>query len=441
MTAVRPGVARTVWIGSLLVVSLVWANSRIFMMRRHQPGARPVVLAGYYYYHAMAVALERGRIGQYDEVRLTRYFAKNDLLARYDKLPPEVPERWVNYYALDVGYLFIVEAARLAFPALPDSVARALALQLVIDALLVAFLVWLFGRWRWWLGLLAGLLYSVNAACCSLATIPFYYYWDVPLAFVVIGAVLSAYRDAVHARSWLLVAASALGIGVWMRGSWWPLSAFVFALVAVQAPLRRAMVVPLYVFAVLAVPQIVRSSIARSAPALSTRAAWHVAMVGLGYLPNPYGLDARDESVFQLTHDRFGVEFRADDYFAHDQAAKRLFLDIAQKDPRFVLRSFLLRLTDSVVGADRTGVLSYWRVNNVAYRLIALAGLVAMFAAGGELRLLAVMGAGIYAIYMMLTCAFYFVAPLYDNVPEVALLVWVVGGIQSAMTLKRGRLR
>ena len=349
MTSVRPGIARTLWIGSLVALSLVWANSRIFMMRRNQPGARPVVLAGYYYYHAMAVALERGRVGQYDDVRLTRYFAKNDLLAAYDKSPPGLPERWVNYYALDVGYLFFVEAARLAFPALPDSVVRALALQLVADAVLVAFLVWLFGRWRMWLGVLAGLLYSVNAAFGFLATIPYYYYWDVPLAFLVVGAVLSAHRDALHARAWLVVAAVAMGIGVWMRGSWWPLAAFVFALVATQSALRRALVVPLCVFAVLAVPQVARSSIARGAPALSTRAMWHVAMVGLGYLPNPYGLDIRDETVFQLTHDRFGVEFRADDYYAHDQAAKRLFLDIARKDPGFVIESFLRRFADSVM--------------------------------------------------------------------------------------------
>ena len=35
---------------------------------------------------------------------------------------------------LDVGYSFIVEAARLAFPSLPDNHLRAPALQLVMDA-------------------------------------------------------------------------------------------------------------------------------------------------------------------------------------------------------------------------------------------------------------------------------------------------------------------
>ena len=434
-----PRIARLVCIASVIAVALLWTNSRIFLMRRNQPGGRPVVLAGYYYYHAMAVALERGRIGQFDAVRLTRYFAKNDPLAPYTASAPGSPPQWRNYYALDVGYLFVVEAARLAFPALPDSVVRALAFQLAADAVLLGFVIWLFAHWRWWLGILAGMLYSVNAAFCALATLPYYYYWDVPLTFIVIGAVLRSYRDEACARRWWIGAAVALGIGVWLRGSWWPLSAFVFALAIATPAFRRAIIVPLCVFGALAVPQVVRSSVARGTLALSTRAVWHVAMVGLGYLPNRYGLEPRDESVFQMTHERYGVEYREDDYFAHDQAAKQLFLEFLRDDPRFVLKSFSRRLTDSVLGSARTGVLSYWRVNNLAYRLLALAGLIAMFAVGGELRVLAGAVAGIYVIYVILTCAFFFVAPLYDNVPETTLLVCVIGGIESAIRLQAPR--
>ena len=56
---------------------------------------------------------------------------------RSNGCPPDAEHQWVNYYTLDVGYSFIVEVARLAFPTLPDNHLRALALQLVVDAALV----------------------------------------------------------------------------------------------------------------------------------------------------------------------------------------------------------------------------------------------------------------------------------------------------------------
>ena len=63
-------------------------------------------------------------------------------------------------------------------------------------------------------------------------------------------------------------------------------------------------------FAVIAAPQVIRSSRARGHLTFSTRAVWHVALVGLGYYPNPYGLEAKDGVIFKLTKEKYGVDFR-----------------------------------------------------------------------------------------------------------------------------------
>ena len=45
-------------------LALVWANSRILALRQSQDPARPLVLSGYYVFHAMAAALEEKAIGR-----------------------------------------------------------------------------------------------------------------------------------------------------------------------------------------------------------------------------------------------------------------------------------------------------------------------------------------------------------------------------------------
>jgi hypothetical protein len=150
------------------------------------------------------------------------------------------------------------------------------------------------------------------------------------------------YRRPPFARLWLTMASIVLGMGVWLRGTWWPIALFIFALAWFTPALRKHLVLPLVVFAVLAAPQVIRSSWARGTLTLSTRSSWHVALVGLGYYPNPYGLEAKDEVIFKLTQDKYGVQFRTEDYWVHDQAAKKEFFSILRKDPKFVLGSILL---------------------------------------------------------------------------------------------------
>jgi hypothetical protein len=424
---------------SVLLLALLWTNSRIVLIRRNQDPARPTVLSAYYVYHGMAAALESGRLGQIDLTRYRAYQALGNPQATY---PPrsEVPQ-FVPYYSLDVGYSFLVEFGRLAFPSLPDNHLRALALQLIADAALVVFVYWAFSAWRAWLGVAAALLYVENRVLRELGSFAFYYYWDVPLTFACLGFLLVAAVRPHQARGWLGLAGACLGFGVWLRASWWPLALFFFAIVWTSRTLRRAATPALVTFCVLAAPQVLRSSLARGYPALSTRAVWHVALVGLGYYPNPYGLQPHDESVFRLVRAKYGITFRMEDYGPHDLAAKQEYLSILRKDPAFVVRSFLGRLGESLLGTTKDSMSPYAGISAPIYRALCLAGLLLMIGRGGDRRLLGLVAAGVYLIYVGLTSVFYYVGLAYDNVSEVALLFLIVGLLDSALHLAGGPLR
>jgi hypothetical protein len=139
---------------AVLAIVLQWVNTRASILLVNQDPAHPVILNTYAFYHLMAMGLREGRIGQVDLEAVRRYQSLNDPSAPFGRVPGS-RHQWVSYYSLDVGYSFIVEAARLAFPMLPDNHVRALVLQLVVDAALVYFVFFLFSQWNLWLGLVA----------------------------------------------------------------------------------------------------------------------------------------------------------------------------------------------------------------------------------------------------------------------------------------------
>ena len=415
---------------AVAAIALQWVNTRVAILQVNQNPSHPSIYDTYPVYHSMATGLREGRVGQTDLEALQRFSAQRDRWAAYDRVPAGAAHRWVNYYTLDVGYSFIVEAARLAFPSLPDNHLRSLALQLLVDAALVVFVFFVFSHWNLWLGLLAASLYSANVAAQQLVSLAFYYYWDIPLTFVVLGALILALQRPAETARWLTLAGLALGFGVWLRGSWWPLSLFLFVVARCTPALRRALVAPSVAFVLLATPQLVRSSIARGHLTLTTRAGWHVALVGLGYYPNPYGLELKDVAVFKLTKDKYGVDFNMVDYDVHDQAARREYFALWQKDRRFIIDSFLGRLGDSVAGSGESP--SFTFVANPKYRVLCLIGFVLMILRGGASRVVGFAAGGTYAIYVLMTSTFYYVGLAYDNVTQVTLLILFVGGLDAA---------
>src|SRR5262249_22465928 len=137
----------------------------------------------------------------------------------------------------------------------------------------------------------------------------------------------------------------------------------------------------------------------------------------------------------KLTREKYGVEFKLEDYWVHDQAAKAEFFSILKKDPGFVVKSFLGRLQESVRGHTVTSVLSFLFLSNGAYRLLCLLGFALMVAQGGDRRLLGLSAAGVYVIYVVLTCLFYFVGLAYENVSEATLFMLFVGLLDYAFQL------
>jgi hypothetical protein len=427
---VRAGAGRGQLAGGIVLaaLALLWINSRILILRHDQDPRNPTVLSAYPVYHGLAVALEEGRLGQLDVARYERYDALRDPFAPYP--PPSPPElaRFVPYYSYDIGYAFVVEAARLAFASLPDNFLRSLALQALADAILLLLVVRLFWRWHPITGLFAGFLYVGNRAILHLMSVPLYYFWDVPLAFALIGLAMLAWQAPERSGRPLAWAGAALGFGVWLRGSWWPLAAVFFLCLFAVAATRRRVVGALVVFAVVSAPQVARSSLARGTAALSTRVAWHVALVGLGYYPNSYGLRADDESVFARVCERYGVRARIEDYGAYDEAARREYLSILRRDPAFVLRSFLGRFVESLLGVTATSSPRPMPgVPNALFRALAACGLLVMVRAGGARRAVALLAFGLLVVYVFVTSLFYFVGLVYDNVPQVALITLLVG--------------
>ncbi|HXB57602.1 MAG TPA: hypothetical protein VN461_22770 [Vicinamibacteria bacterium] len=423
---------RTLVAACLLMTALLWSNSRILAMRSNQNPDKPVVLSGYYVYHGMAAALEDGRLGQLDLNRYRHYVALGNPNAVYKRFSDQGSPEFVDYYTLDIGYSFIVEIARLAFPTLPDNHWRSIALQLLVDVGLVVLVYTIFASWDIRLGALAALFYTGNKVFLYLASFAYYYYWDVVLTLTVFALLLLTLRRAGPPAFLLGLTGFVLGFGVWMRASWWPITCFLLALMVLTPALRKQSIWCALIFGLVAAPQIYRSSRARGSLVLSTRASWHVALVGLGYYPNPYGLEANDEAVYRLTREKYGVPFRMDDYKEHDQAVKKEFLSLLRKDPQFVLRSFRGRLWESLLGTTVTSMAPYPFLPNPVYRLVCLTGLVLMVLAGGERRWLGVAAAGTYLVYVLVTCLFYFVGLAYDNVSQVALLVLFLGGLGSA---------
>ena len=257
---------------------------------------------------------------------------------------------------------------------------------MLADVATVFFVFVLFSQWSVVLGFLAAYLYTSNYVFQSLLSFPFYYYWDIPFTFVVLGALLLAFRQPRDARLWLTIVSVVLGVGVWLRGTWWPIGLFLCALAWLTPALRARLVLPLVVFALLAAPQVVRSSWARGHLTLSTRSTWHVALVGLGYYPNPYGLAGERRGDLQAHAGQVRcASSGSEDYWVHDQAAKKEFFSILRNDPGFVVRSIAGRLGESLRGS--TSVVSYAPLSNEAFRILCVMGLALMLFRGADRRL------------------------------------------------------
>src|SRR4051794_20728188 len=95
---------------AIAAITFQWVNTRVAILRMNQDPSHPIVLATNPIYHSMAMGMREGRIGQVDLLALYDYSLLHDPAAPFKRRPPSAEHQWVNYYTLDVGYSFIVEA-------------------------------------------------------------------------------------------------------------------------------------------------------------------------------------------------------------------------------------------------------------------------------------------------------------------------------------------
>jgi len=89
------------------------------------------------------------------------------------------------------------------------------------------------------------------------------------------------------------------------------------------------------------------------------RSVWHVAVVELGYYPDPYGLGAEDGRHIRPDARQVWRHLQLREPLnARTGLPKKEFFSIWEKGRGFVIRSFLRRLMESVAGSTQTSVRS-----------------------------------------------------------------------------------
>jgi hypothetical protein len=95
---------------------------------------------------------------------------------------------------------------------------------------------------------------------------------------------------------------------------------------------------------------------------------WHPTYLGLGYLPNPYGIQWDDSvAAAAVERDDPGAPYLSERY---ENSLKRQFFTILQRDPGFVGRTYLAKLR--VIVSDAFG--AWWTLLGVVAALVLLTG-------------------------------------------------------------------
>lgn len=414
---------------AILLIFATLFVTRLRYLAIYNDPTRPQLFSTFAAYLALADALRHGYPGHLDLARLSAYAAS----------PPFTDFRsvqvattdYVPYYTLDIGYMFLVYVAQKLFFFLPRNHTPALALQVLVDASSCMILYYAFRQWSRAAAGAAAFLYASSVPIAYLVAVTFYYFWDVPFTFL---ALLALYRCLAAAGGGLArpVAASlllyaVLAFAVWVRSTWWILAAFLTGVLAVglRRRARTPLVVGLLAFGLLVAPHVYRASTARGGLALSTRASWHVALVGLGAYPNPYGIEDGDDWAFMLSRQKHGVPFVYNDYGRHDAALRADYIALLRSDPAFVLDSWSRRL---IVGLLAAWVASgHWPLGWVL--ALAVLGSAVLLSAGGARRGLGIGATGLYVLSSLLTSVTYYVQGNYFGVQAAALVVLAGAGV------------
>jgi hypothetical protein len=411
--------------------------------------------ANYHTFHEMSVSWKAGRpLGYVNLPRVARLPAS--VYAPYDtSLTHDEANVGGQYLTLDRGYAVIVHLARKLFGMLPDNYLRALALQVTADLCCLIALYATLILWGWGPAIIGGVLYATNSVLCYVVTLTFYYFWDGVIATSLFILLLISYRLLSHERFrwWGRLAfaglGAVLGMGVWLRASWFHYGVLVLVTLAFIPVTRRNLWIAALAFILLVAPQVRYASSQEGHFALSTRMMWHTAHQALGRYPNAFGLEDDDGYQFELAERVYGVKYNYLSYRAQDEAMREDYKKLFHEDPWLVVRSIATRIYCNITHNANENEVRFWNTGLLCWAIVGAAWL---FTRGGERRAVALVASFLYLGACAAVGIVYYINPNYANVTQLCLILLVCGAVdgivyllvrlyrsaESALTRRRG---
>ena len=416
-----------------VAILYVWVQARLPKMIAYQTPPHPVMHGNYYSFHDMSEEWDHGnRPGVLNISKNGEYDALNNPYADYSQFQSrQKPQSFCDYYELDIGFLFPVDAARHIFGALPDNYLRTNAFQLFVDLLAVGALFAVFFRWGWFPAMAAALFYARNGPIATQVSLAFYYFWDAILALAVVLLVTLLHARA-RARGFDAISAFlalslgvALGFGIWLRSTWVAQSVVLIALIALNRKLWKYLPVASLALIVCGAYPILRASKQAGHFVLTTRQSWSAAFEALGKDPNPYGLENDDQYLFDVAREKYGAVDANCQGTRRDAALKLEYLAIWRRDPGFIIHSIANRLnlgflSNGAIGNDKEDR------NDL---ILALIGCGWLILRGGSRRWLALSAAALFVVNVASVSLVYFETAHYNGVSQACLIVLGAGAL------------
>lgn len=407
----------------LMICFVPWFVTRVSFLYQYQTPPNQTIHPNYFTFHEMSQSWDEGK--KLGVINVSRMVMNSHRLMISDYTRAESPDdKYCTYLSLDPGFAIIVSAARKMFPSLPDSYLRTNTLQVVCDGIMLFAIFVTFLR----IGILpataAGLIYGLHPVFSYQAIFPFQYFWEGWLFAISVISLIWARRFSLANRPiaalvLIVLVAIMSAFALWVRSSAL-IAALVFILTMMLVPsLRKYFGIFILVFSLTLMPQVVRASSVQGQFALSTRMSWHTAFHALGRYPNKYGIEDEDQYAFDTAQNDYGVSYNYCDYSKHDRAIKQAFMKVWEKDPGFVIHSMISRITTNLIYNFNFDMDSY---TNVALLIAALFGLYFALVRRGEYLFISGMMAMVYVGYNVATGIFYYAAPPYAYVAQLALL-------------------
>jgi hypothetical protein len=430
---------QALFILGLFLVFAVWFGTRVYTYNYFQRPDNPVTHPMTKIYHDMAVSLDEGR--ELGEVNVTRIIRnKNDKPTKPYNTQVQPNDSYQQFKPLDPGYGVIYAAARHIFYFIPDTIQRPIMLQLFCDAVILFLLFFTFYAWGWLPAVAAGLLYSTNIVFANAAATPWYHFWDGAICTITLIHLLWLYRAAkIGHRPQLflillaLVVGTVLGMGVWIRSSWFVFAPVIFGVCLFSKTLRPWLIYMVVAYGLLAGTMVMRATDLRNGElSYSTRMSWHTAFQGLGRHPNPYGIEDNDLYLFERTKNNFGVDYNLTDYTTQDQAIKKDYLALWQKDPGFIVRSISQRIFSNIFFNFDDGRQVFW---NHGMLFLAVGGLILGLWLGSQWAFFASLSALLFAVINAGYGFVYYITREYAYATQMLLLFGVVVAVAGWIEL------